>query len=115
MQLCQPGIAGVNTSQRLKHAHQSFLDTPLLPPLPKLQPLCCTCLALLFTFKTNNTLLQGDMGSLRLVEEAMPQLNSPGQVLVEVQALGLNLADVFCCLGGRLLRPAPKVTYNMSL
>ncbi|WIA08383.1 hypothetical protein OEZ85_007822 [Tetradesmus obliquus] len=49
---------------------------------------------------------QGDMGSLRLVEEAMPQLNSPGQVLVEVQALGLNLADVFCCLG--LYKAAPK-------
>jgi NADPH:quinone reductase-like Zn-dependent oxidoreductase len=40
------------------------------------------------------------MGSLQLVEEAMPQLTAPGQVLVEVQALGLNLADVFCCLGG---------------
>uniref|UniRef100_A0A383VHV9 Enoyl reductase (ER) domain-containing protein n=1 Tax=Tetradesmus obliquus TaxID=3088 RepID=A0A383VHV9_TETOB len=49
---------------------------------------------------------QGDLGSLRLVEEAMPQLTAPGQVLVEVQALGLNLADVFCCLG--LYKAAPK-------
>jgi NADPH:quinone reductase-like Zn-dependent oxidoreductase len=42
------------------------------------------------------------MSSLRLVEEAMPQLSGPGGVLVEVQALGLNLADVFCCLGEQL-------------
>ncbi|KAF6250687.1 hypothetical protein COO60DRAFT_1465043 [Scenedesmus sp. NREL 46B-D3] len=42
---------------------------------------------------------KGDMSSLWLVEEAMPQLTSAGQVLVEVRALGLNLADVFCCLG----------------
>jgi NADPH:quinone reductase-like Zn-dependent oxidoreductase len=46
------------------------------------------------------------MGSLQLIEEAMPQLTSSDQVLVEVQALGLNLADVFCCLGEDLARPA---------
>lgn len=48
---------------------------------------------------------QGDMSSLRLVEEQMPEL-LPGQVVVEVQAWGLNFADVFCALG--LYKAAPK-------
>lgn len=34
---------------------------------------------------------QGDMSSLRLVDEAMPALHS-GEVLVEVRTLGLNFA-----------------------
>jgi hypothetical protein len=48
---------------------------------------------------------QGDMDSLQLLEEQMPALQ-PGQVLVEVQAWGLNFADVFCALG--LYKAAPK-------
>lgn len=45
------------------------------------------------------------MSSLRLVEEQMPE-PLPGQVVVEVQAWGLNFADVFCALG--LYKAAPK-------
>ncbi|KAF6264408.1 chaperonin 10-like protein [Scenedesmus sp. NREL 46B-D3] len=56
---------------------------------------------------------QGDMSSLRLVEEAMPQLTSAGQVLVEVWALGLNPSDVFCCLG--LYKAAPKEDFVPGL
>jgi hypothetical protein len=48
---------------------------------------------------------QGDMGSLQLLEEQLPALQ-PGHVLVEVQAWGLNFADVFCALG--LYKAAPK-------
>lgn len=48
---------------------------------------------------------QGNMDSLQLQEESMPDL-LPGQVLVEVKAWGLNFADVFCALG--LYKAAPK-------
>lgn len=46
----------------------------------------------------------GDVASLRLIEEPMPQLQ-PGQVLVECRAWGLNFADCFCALG--LYKAAP--------
>eukprot|EP00775_Hariotina_reticulata_P012082 gene12082-12222_t len=61
---------------------------------------------------------QGDLSSLRLLEEPMPtwqqqqpvgsdcQQEQQQTCLVEVRCLGLNLADVFCCLG--LYKAAPK-------
>lgn len=49
---------------------------------------------------------QGDMGSLRLIDEPMPVLQQPGDVLVQVQAWGTNFADCFCALG--LYKAAPK-------
>lgn len=40
---------------------------------------------------------QGAVTNLRLESEPVPQL-APGQALVAVRCVGLNFADVFCCL-----------------
>jgi len=40
---------------------------------------------------------QGAVSNLRLEREPLPELQ-PGEALVEVRCIGLNFADVFCCL-----------------
>ena len=55
---------------------------------------------------------QGAVANLQLQSEPMPELQ-PGQVLVEVAAVGLNFADVFCCLG--LYAAAPKGAFIPGL
>eukprot|EP00878_Enallax_costatus_P034277 GHUV01037996.1.p1 GENE.GHUV01037996.1~~GHUV01037996.1.p1 ORF type:complete len:121 (+),score=20.32 GHUV01037996.1:620-982(+) len=51
---------------------------------------------------------QGDMSSLKLIDESMPALQ-PGEVLVEVKALGLNFAGVGHCCCIPVLQTSPFV------
>ena len=55
---------------------------------------------------------QGSLSNLSVLKEPVPEL-LPGQALVAVKAIGLNFADVFCCLG--LYQAAPPGAFVPGL
>ena len=58
-------------------------------------------------------LSSGSLNNLRLEEQPIPQALGRGEVLVKVENIGLNFADVFACLG--LYSATPKEEFTPGL